>query len=51
MTGRKDKKMEIGLLALAVGVLFYGIGLAGIGTVQPPERKEEAVRYPYPKEL
>lgn len=43
--------MEIGILALMVGAVFCGIGLAGIGAVQPPEQKEKAVRYPYPREL
>lgn len=44
-------KMEIGLLALVVGAVFCGIGLAGIGIVQPPEPEKKAVRYPYPREL
>ncbi len=51
LSARKEKEMEIGLLALVVGAVFCGVGLAGIGIVQPPEPEKKAVRYPYPKEL
>lgn len=43
--------MAIGILALAFGAVLLPVSLLGAADNRPPERKNRAVRYPYPKEL
>ena len=43
--------MAIGILAFVISVILLAISAIGIGSVEPPVRKEKTVRYPFPEEI
>ena len=44
-------KMAIGVLSLAIGVLFFCVSCAGISQVEPERKEQKKAVYPYPKEI